>query len=88
MDILLSYLLFYMDFKRLKSIFTSPDKGIGWFNAGEKLLEIIKKLPALSLLFFILCIKFGELFIYTFKKGTALSLSETIKMFKNRKSQN
>ncbi len=87
MDILLSYLLFYVNFKRLKSIFTSPDKGVGWFNAGEKLLEIIKKLPALSLLFLMLCIKFGELFIYTFKKETALSLSEIINMFKNRKSQ-
>ena len=85
MDILLSYLLFYMNFKRLKSIFASPEKGVGWFNAGEKLLEIVKKLPALSLLFCMLCIKFGELFIYTFKKRTPLSLNEIINMFKNRK---
>ena len=62
-DILYSYLVFYLDFKRLRSIFTNPEKGVGWFNAGEKFRDLLKKCPAICLLFFILIIKFAKLFL-------------------------
>jgi radical SAM superfamily enzyme YgiQ (UPF0313 family) len=86
MDILLSYLVFYLDPSRLKSIFASPDKGVGWFNAGEELLEFIKKIPALLIMGGLLIIKFGELFLYILRgKESSLSFREIISMFKDRR---
>lgn len=64
MDILYSYLVFYSDLKRLKKIFKRPDLGAGWFNAGERLTEILKKAPALAMLFIVFILKFTELFYY------------------------
>ena len=61
-DILFSYLCFYLDFKRVKNIFTNPEKGLGWFNAGEKAVDFIKKCPALFLLFLLMAIKFLKMF--------------------------
>ncbi|MDD5560569.1 MAG: radical SAM protein [Candidatus Omnitrophica bacterium] len=49
-DLLFSYLAFYLDFNKIKSIFASPEKNVGWFNAGETAIKLVKKLPALSLL--------------------------------------
>jgi len=49
-DLLFSYLVFYFDFNKIKSIFASPEKNVGWFNAGETAIKLVKKLPALSLL--------------------------------------
>lgn len=62
-DILYSYFIFYLDLKRLKSIFANPDKGVGWFNAGARIVDLLKKIPALSLLFCLLAIKFSKLFL-------------------------
>ncbi len=62
-DILYSYFVFYFDFKRFKSIFTNPEKGAGWFNAGEKIEDLLKKYLALSLLLFLLTVKFIKLFL-------------------------
>ncbi len=60
-DILYSYLVFYFDFKRLKSIFANPEKGVGWFNAGDRIADLLKKIPAICFLFFILIVKFVKL---------------------------
>jgi anaerobic magnesium-protoporphyrin IX monomethyl ester cyclase len=68
-DILLSYLLFYFDFKRIKRMFTDPNDGVGWFNAGESLNHVLKKIPALLLLCFFLSMKYSDLFLkLLFKK--------------------
>ncbi len=86
MDILLSYLVFYLDFSRLKSIFASPDKGVGWFNAGEELMEFIGKIPALLLMGGLLIVKFGELFLYILRgKGSSPSFREIYSMFRERR---
>lgn len=71
-DILFSYFSYYLDAKRLKGIFARPDLGAGWFNAGERLIEIIRKMPALFFLGLMLCLKFGQLMYYmVFKKETS-----------------
>lgn len=72
-DILYSYLVFYLNFRRIKGIFANPDKGVGWFNAGEKLADLFKKIPALCVLFFLLTVKFAKLFLSSLKiqKGIA-----------------
>ncbi|MEW6601370.1 MAG: radical SAM protein, partial [Nitrospirota bacterium] len=86
MDILLSYLVFYLDFRRLKSIFASPDKGVGWFNAGEDLIVFLRKIPALFLMGALLTIKFGELFLNVFlRKKTSISFREISSLFRERR---
>lgn len=81
-DILFSYFSYYLDIKRLKNIFARPDLGAGWFNAGERLAEILKKTPALISLALMLFLKFGQLFYYSvFKKETAISLKFFLKIF-------
>ncbi len=81
-DLLFSYFSFYLDANRLKSIFTRPDQGVGWFNAGEKIIDIVKKLPALVFLCLMLFVKFGQMFYYTvFKKETAISFRHFMKVF-------
>lgn len=73
-DLLFSYFSFYLDASRLKNILARPDQGVGWFNAGEKMLDMIKKLPPLAILAFFLFIKFCQLFYYSvIKKKTAIS---------------
>jgi anaerobic magnesium-protoporphyrin IX monomethyl ester cyclase len=62
-DILFSYLMFYLDLKRIKRILTTPDEGVKWFTTGNKFLEQIKKIPALFLLGGILFLKFSELLL-------------------------
>lgn len=62
-DLLYSYLIFYLDFNKLKQIFTDPNKGAGWFNAGETAMNFIKKAPALLLLGVNISIKFYKLFL-------------------------
>ncbi|MBF0100109.1 MAG: B12-binding domain-containing radical SAM protein [Desulfobacterales bacterium] len=49
-DILFSYLVFYLDFKRLKRILSTKKEGVGWFSVGANLFDILKKIPALVLL--------------------------------------
>lgn len=62
-DLLYSYLVFYLDFNKLKQIFTDPNKGAGWFNAGETAINLIKKAPALMLLGANISIKFYKLLL-------------------------
>ena len=86
MDILLSYLIFYLDFDRLKSIFASPDKGVGWFNAGEELLQFVKKIPALFLMGGLLAVKFSEIFyVILTGRGTSLTFREILSLFRERR---
>jgi anaerobic magnesium-protoporphyrin IX monomethyl ester cyclase len=74
-DILFSYFSYYLDWKRLKSIFTRPDLGVGWFNAGRKFVEVIKKMPSLAVLGLMMLFKFGQLFYFSvLKRETAISL--------------
>ena len=81
-DILFSYFSYYLNFERLKKIFTSPDKGVGWFNAGESFWGILKKIPALFFLVMMMFLKFGQLFYYTvLKKETAISFRHFLKVF-------
>ncbi len=62
-DLLVSYLAFYFDFNKIKSIFASPEKNVGWFNAGETAMNLIKKLPALSILGLNMFLKYYKLCI-------------------------
>jgi anaerobic magnesium-protoporphyrin IX monomethyl ester cyclase len=62
-DLLYSYFAFYLDFKRIKNILTNPDRGAGWFNAGETVANLIKKMPALLLLGVNISLKFYKLFL-------------------------
>jgi len=62
-DLLFSYLIFYFDFNKIKSIFANPEKNVGWFNAGETVLNLVKKLPALSLLGLNMFLKYYKLCI-------------------------
>ena len=62
-DLLFSYLSFYFDFRKLKLIFLSPEKGPSWFDAhGGKISKFIRKLPALFILGAMLTIKYMDLF--------------------------
>lgn len=61
-DILLSYLIHYLDFSKIKGIFSRSNKN-DWFESGSKRIDFLKKLPALLLLFSILALKFGGLFL-------------------------
>lgn len=81
-DILFSYFSNYLDIARLKGIFARPDLGAGWFNAGERLWEVISKVPALAALAFMLAVKFVQLFYYSvIKKETAISLRFFLRTF-------
>lgn len=62
-DLLYSYFAFYLDFNKLKQIFTDPNKGAGWFNAGETTMNLVKKSPALLLLGVNISIKFYKLLL-------------------------
>lgn len=78
-DILLSYLVFYLNPQKVKSIFSSPDKGVGWFNAGEKILETLRMLPALSFLGIMLTVKFSELFLnILFRRNRSITLKDLV----------
>jgi len=81
-DILFSYFNFYLNVEKLKQIFTRPEQGVGWFNTGERLKEIVCKAPPLIFLGFMLWIKFFQLFYYSVvKKETAISLGFFLKVF-------
>jgi len=73
-DLLFSYFSFYLNYARLKSIFTRPDKGVGWFSAGGSALSFLKKIPGLAVLVFMLLVKFIQLFYFTtIRKETRIS---------------
>ena len=81
-DVLFSYFSFYFNIDRLRSVFARPDQGVGWFNAGERIWETFKKLPALLLLMMMLFFKFGQLFYYcVIKKETSISFGFFLKIF-------
>jgi len=82
-DILFSYLAFYLSFSRLKQIFTRPDQGVGWFNAGEKIIDFLKKIPAIITLIFLMSIKYTELFFSViFRINTSISGKDILSLFK------
>lgn len=81
-DILFSYFSYYLDFARLKAIFSRPDLGVRWFSAGSRVKDIVRKSPALLLLAGMLVVKFGQLFYYSVIKGsTAISLRFFLQVF-------
>ncbi len=80
-DTLASYLAFYMAPRKIWSILTKPDKNVGWFSAGESFVGTLKLLPAIAVLLFFLCVKFGELLLrLTFPTKSSTSWSKFIKM--------
>ena len=79
-DILFSYIIFYMDIKKIKRILTMSGEGAGWFSAGEKILETVKKIPALVFLGILLSVKFGSLFVnMLLKRNTSTSFGKLFK---------
>lgn len=81
-DLLFSYFSFYFDFSKLKRIFKRPELSSGWFNAGEHIIEALKKSPGLIFLCFMLLIKFGQLFHYTvINKKTSISFKHFLRVF-------
>lgn len=68
-DIMLSYFKFYINFKKLKIIFTKPDEGVGWFSSGNKCLDKIKNLPALSIMSFFIAVKFLQMLFFNVKRS-------------------
>ena len=74
-DILFSFFSHYLDMGRLKLMFTRAGHEAGWFNPGERLFDILKKIPALIALAFMMFVKFVQLFYYSvLKKETAISM--------------
>lgn len=67
-DILFSYFSNYLELSRIRRIFARPDLGVGWFNAGGRLVEIVKKLPSLAVLGLMMFFKLGQLFYYSVMK--------------------
>ena len=61
-DILFSYLMFYLDLNKLKRMLSTQEEGVGWFSAGTKVYDLIKKLPAILLLGLQLAVKYLQLF--------------------------
>jgi len=81
-DVLFSYFRYYLDFQKLKQIFSKPELGVGWFNAGENLLKFIKKIPALIFLGLMIFFKFCQMFYYmALKPKTRLPAGEFLKVF-------
>jgi radical SAM superfamily enzyme YgiQ (UPF0313 family) len=82
-DILFSYFNFYLNYRKLKAIFIKPGQGAGWFNAGEKVPDLILRIPSLAALGFMLMAKLCELFYYmVIKKETRSSLGGFMQVFK------
>ncbi len=82
-DLLYSYFRFYFDAERVKQIFRKPERGVGWFNAGNRLAEVLKKIPAVTLLGFFMFCKFIQLFNYcVIKKETRISAGFFFSIFK------
>jgi len=81
-DVLFSYFRYYLDFQKIKQIFSKPELGVGWFNAGENFLKLIKKIPALIFLGIMIFFKFCQMFYYmVLKRKTRISMGEFLKVF-------
>ena len=82
-DILFSYFNFYFNLGRLKKVLTRPDQGAAWFNMGEHIFTIFRKLPAFVSLILMMFIKFGQLFHLTvIKEETRISLNHFMGVFR------
>jgi len=82
-DILFSFFSFYLDIARLKNTIKQPYQGAQWFNRGENLLKILKKISALLFLGLLLPFKFMQLFYYSvIKKETSVSFSYFMNVFR------
>lgn len=68
-DIILSYFMFYLNFKKLKRMFARHDEGTDWFIMGSNPFEKLKKIPALSLISVYMLVKFLQMLKYTIKKS-------------------
>lgn len=62
-DLFYSYFAFYLDFNKIKNIFMDSGKATGWFNVGETIVSLIRKIPALLLLGVNISLKFYKLFL-------------------------
>jgi len=81
-DVLFSFFGFYFNVHRLKTVFLDPEQGVGWFTVGNTWLNILKKIPAIIVLLFMLLCKFLQLFYYAvIKKETRIPLRDFFKMF-------
>jgi radical SAM superfamily enzyme YgiQ (UPF0313 family) len=69
-DIILSYFMFYMDFKKLKRMFTRHDEGVGWFNLGADPVIKLKKLAVLPVISFFMIVKFMDMVLFNIGRRT------------------
>lgn len=75
-DILYSYFSFYINKTRLSQVFNKSSTNSGWFNVGKNIIPI-------ALLFFVLFLKFIQLFYYSvLKPDTRISLKFFLSIFK------
>ena len=82
-DLLYSYFRFYLDAERIKQIFQKPERSGGWFNAGSRLPDLLRKIPAVTLLAFFMSCKFIQLFNYcVVRKETRISVRFFLSIFK------
>jgi hypothetical protein len=82
-DLLYSYFRFYFDVERMRQIFRKPEQNVGWFNAGNHLVDVLRKIPAVMLLAFFMFCKFLQLFNYcVIKRETRISLKFFFSVFK------
>ncbi|MDP8261798.1 MAG: radical SAM protein [Candidatus Ancaeobacter aquaticus] len=78
-DILYSYFKYYMDINKIRAIFEKPEQNEGWFNAGEKVTEVVAKIPSLCVLGFMMFIKYIQLFYFRYMKKTIGSFVERLR---------
>jgi len=64
-DIILSYFMFYLNFRKLKRMFARHDEGVGWFNMGD---HPLKKVPVLVTISFYMAVKFLQMVAFKVKK--------------------
>jgi radical SAM superfamily enzyme YgiQ (UPF0313 family) len=84
-DIMFSYFAFYINWDKIKKIFTQPDTNETWFNAGRSLRDRIKRVPAMVFLAFMMLVKFIELLFNTlFGNKDSVSARDLFKLFSGR----
>lgn len=80
-DIIFSFLCFYLNTDRIKMLFSKSDASKRWFNPGNRIKEMLQKIPALLFLGSILSVKFGLLFFNVImKRKTSISGTEFIEL--------
>ncbi len=78
-DILFSLLAFYLNIDRIKMLFSKSDATKRWFNPGNRIKDVFRKIPALLYLSVVLSIKFGCLFFdILLGRNTSISIAEFI----------